>query len=199
MTLLTGYLDTLPDDVLLGTAILMVGAVKVGATRGSPTWNSNITYTNLEFDGKQAPVKGLDRRIQGEPIMAGTLIEFGPTGSGLQIPKLEPGSSSADTGVTPDTLTTITPKAGGLFMVDGDYLQDVRLLYRRGILAAAGVKHYAAILFPWAFVHRYGPIQAGAAANTEATIPFEIAARLDPAGSLDVAPYKIELRESLPA
>lgn len=194
--MLNGYLSTLPSDVLLDTGVLYVGSTPVGSSKGPPKWDPGRAFDNVDFDGKHAPIKGLDRLFHGEPKISGTLIEFGDSGSGNQIPKLEPGSSSATTGVTPNTLTTITPKVGGGFLASGDYQANVRLIFERGITAGAGVKKYAAILLPVAFVQKYD-LQGSDKKN--AVINYELVGRKDMAsGTTADAAYVIELRESLP-
>lgn len=193
--MLTGYTANLPSDVLLDTGVLYVGSTVVGATRGAPQFNPNREVENVEFDGKHAPLKGLDRPFHGEPEISGTLIEFGDAATGNQIGKLEPGASSATAGGAGVSVTTITPAPGGAFMASGSYLTDVRLVFERGI--GTGTKKYAVIYFPCGFVKQWGPLQG--AAKGEATVPFTIVGRKDPAaGSLADAAYKIELREALP-
>jgi hypothetical protein len=194
--MLTGWLSTLPSDVLFDTGVLFVGSTPIGVTNGAPKFDPGRTFDNVDFDGKHAPIKGLDRSFHGEPKISGTLIEFGDSGSGNQLAKLEPGAGSATTGVTPNTLTTITPKTGGNLMVVGDYQANVRLIFERGIAAGAGIKKYAAVLFPVAFVQKY---DLAGADKKNPLINFEIVARKDMAsGVTGDAAYAIELRESLP-
>jgi hypothetical protein len=195
--MLTGYLSTLPTDILHDTGILQIGATAIGVTRGAPKFDTGWSVENLPFDGKHAPIRGLDRKFYGEPVISATIIEFGPAASGNQIAKLEAGSSAADSGVTPNTKTTITPKAGGQLYVAGDYITNLRLIFERGIVAGAGVKKYAAVLFAVALCRKWdlqGQDKDGA------IISVEFVARKDMAsGTTADAPYLIELHETLPA
>lgn len=195
---LNGYTPNLPSDALLDTGIVMVGNEVIGVTRGAPQFSPEFEIENIEFDGKTAPIRGLDRKFYGAAKISGTLIEFGPTATGEQIQRLEAGISAAvDTGTTPNTLSTFTPKVGGQLYASGDYLTDVRVIFERGIAVGAGIKKYAAILFPVALVKLYGPMQGED--RKHVSIPFEIEARKDMAsGTTNDAPYKIELRESMP-
>lgn len=195
--MLTGYLTTLPTDVLLDTGILRVGATNIGSTRGAPKFDPVFTVENLNFDGKHAPIMGLDRKFYGESFFSATIIEFGPAASGNQIAKLETGIASVDTGTTPNTLTTLTPRAGGVLYVTGDYLVNVRLIFERGVVAGASIKKYAAVNFPAAIVRKW---DLQGQDKESAIIGVEIAARKNMAsGTTADAPYLIELHESLPA
>jgi hypothetical protein len=180
-------ITNLPQDTLLDAGVLYVGSTKIGVTRGAPKFDPARTWRNIEFDGKQAPVKGLDRPMYGEATITGTLIEFGGATTGNQIAKLEPGA----TVVTAGAITTYTPIAGGALLAAVNYYTNLRLFFER-----AGPGTYAAILFPVAFCRKYD-VQ-GANLN-ESTIPFEFCARLDLATQLvSDPPYQIELRTSLP-
>ena len=195
---ITGYTANLPSDALLDQGIVMVGNEVIGVTRGAPQFSPEFEIENLEFDGKTAPIKGLDRKFHGPAKISGTLIEFGPSATGEQIQRLEAGISAAvDTGTTPNSLSTFTPKVGGQMYASGDYLTDVRIIFERAIAAGAGIKKYAAILFPCALVKMYGPMQGEE--RKHVSIPFEIEGRKDmAAGTTNDAVYKIELRESFP-
>jgi hypothetical protein len=86
-------------------------------------------------------------------------------------------------------VTTITPKAGGLFLASGDYLTDVRLLFERGI--SSGTKKYFAIYFPCGLVLPTWDLQGEA--RKYANIAITIGARKDMAsGNVYDAPFKLE-------
>lgn len=194
---LTGYTDNLPEDTILDHGTVYDGPTKIGVTRGGVKWDPGWTIENIPFDGSDTPIKGLDRKFYGEPMLSFTLIEFGPTSpQGAQIEKLEAGSAAADSGTTPNTLTTITPKAGRQIYASGDYLSDIRVLFHRAITPGAGVKQYAAIYLPCALVRKWS--LAGGDKDA-ATIDVELVGRKDMAsGTTADAAYKIELRESEP-
>lgn len=191
---ITGFLTTLPSDVLLLPGQLRAGSTVIGVTRGGGNFDPAFEYENLDWDGKQAPLKGHDRKYHGPARITATLIEFGDSTTGNQIPKLEPGSVNASAG-SPN-VTTITPSAGGSFLASGDYITDLRWIFDRGV--GAGTERYCVVYFSCALVTKYG-IGAEGGSRKEAGIPIEIEARKDPAsGSVADAPYKIELREALP-
>lgn len=192
--MLNGYSANLPKDVLLDMGILRIASATIGVTKGAPRWEPNDEFQNVDFDGKHAPILGLDRTFHGEPKISGVLMEFGDSSSGNQIPKLLPGSSSATAGSP--AVTTITPKIGGGFLASGDYLTDVRLIFERAELT--GTKQYACIYLPKAVVVKWD-LQGNPAGDRHATISFEIVGRKDMAsGATADAAYKIELREALP-
>lgn len=195
--MLTGYSANLPSDVLLDSGVLYIGGTKIGVSRGGWKFDPAFEIQNVDFDGKHAPIKGLDRKFHGESMISGQIIEFGAAATGDQIAKLEQTSSSADTGVTPDTLTTITPDDGGGFIAAGDYHSNVRVVFERGIAAGTGVKKYAAVLFASALIKTYK--LAGQDKN-HPVIDVEIVGRKGMASGTTAGPtYVIELRESLPA
>lgn len=194
--MLTGYLTTLPSDVLLDSGVLKVGTAFIGVTRGAPRFDPAYTIENLGFDGKHADILGLDRKFHGSALITATIIEFGPTASGNQIPKLEPGSAAVDSGTTPNTQTVVTPQAGGVLFVAGNYLSNVRLIFERGIVAGASVKKYAAIHMAKALLRKWD-LQGQDKDN--ALINIEIVGRKDmAAGTTADASYTIELYETLP-
>lgn len=190
---LNGYLSTLPSDVLLVPAIIVVGSTPIGVTRGGLKWDPGHEFENIDFDGKQGDIYLLDRKYHGVPKMSGALLEMGDATTGNQIPKLEPGSTSASAG-SPN-VTTVTPAPGGNFLASGDYQSNVRMIWDRGI--GSGTKRYLALLFAKAFIARYS-INSEGGSRKEATIDFEFHGKLDPSGGLNVAAYKIELREAMP-
>lgn len=195
--MLTGYTPNFPNDVMLDAGVFYIGSTIVGATKGEPKFENMWELQNLDFDGKHAPIKGNDRKFYGPAKISATLLEMAPAASGNQIVKLEAGSSEATTGVTPNTLTTVTPKAGGVLYPAADYIANLRLIYERGIVAGAGVKKYVAILFPSALITKWsGPMGHD---KGQATLDIEFEARKDMAsGTTADAPYLIEYRESLP-
>lgn len=191
---INGYLSTLPSDVLLLPGVLRVGSTNIGVTRGGGQFDPGYEFENVEFDGKQAPIKLLDRKFHGTPRITATLVEFGDATTGDQIPKLEVSSANASAG-SPN-VTTVTPDPGGPFLAAGDYLANLRWIFDRGV--GAGTERYVCVLFACALVTKYG-ITAEGGSRKEAEIPIEIEARKDMAsGTIADAPYVIELREALP-
>lgn len=190
---LNAYTANLPKDVLLNPGVLYIGSTPLGVTRGGAEFDPGHEFENADFDGKQAPIKGLDRKYYGEAKLSGVILEIGEASSGNQAAKLEPGVGSASAG-SPN-VTTLTPPVGGTFISSG-YQTDVRLIFDRG--EGAGTKRYFAIYFPTALCTKYGPIRGGET-RKEAEIPFEFVARKDMAsGTVGDAPYKLEYREALP-
>jgi hypothetical protein len=192
--MLTGHTANFPTDVALDMGILMIGSNKIGVTKGPPQFSPAIELAMSEFDGMHAPLKGMDRFFYGEAQFSATIMEFGDSATGNMLAKLFPGSSAASAG-TPN-VTTITPKAGGLFLASGEYLSDVRLIFERGSVGS-GTKQYFAIYFPCGLVLPTFSLQGEA--RKYATAPITIGARKDMAsGNVYDAPFKLELREATP-
>lgn len=187
MTLSGINITNLPADTLLDSGVMYVGSTKVGVTRGAPKFNPNRTIENIAFDGKFAPVKGIDRFVHGEPTLSFTLLEFGGATTGNQIPKLEPGT----TAVTVGSVITYTAQASGALIASGSYQTAMRLVFER---ASGGT--YAAILFPFALCMKW---DLAGQNKGEALINAEFVGRIDlSAGAVSDPAYLIELRSVLP-
>lgn len=191
---INGYTGNLPSDVLLLPGVLYIGSTPIGVFRKGGQFEPGHEFVNLEFPGKQSPIKLLDRKFFGTAKFSGTLIEIGEAATGNQAAKLEPGVASATAGSP--SVTTLTPEAGGTFLASGRYQSNVRLIYDRGV--GTGTKRYFAILFACGLFTKYGPI-SGEGTREEAEIPFEVEARKDmSSGVVGDAPYVLEYREALP-
>ena len=114
----SGYTTTMPTDVLLDTGVLMLAAVVVGVSRGGLTFDPGIELRNVPYDGKKAPVVGLDRITSRAPRISGTLLEA----SGADFINYEPGAA------TPD----VTLAKQGALLAAGVYLTTLALLFHRG-------------------------------------------------------------------
>ena len=184
---LTGYTANLPTDVLIDSGVLYFGSVVIGVTDGAPKFDPKRNYHQVNFDGKHAPVRLLDRIIHDEAVISATLMEFGGAASGNQLAKLEGGATVATVGA----VTTTTPVASGTFMAAGAYVVDLRLLFQRGV---AGT--YAAIYMPFAICHKW---DLQGMNKAEAKISCEFAGRIDLAtGNIADPTYRVELRTTLP-
>lgn len=186
---ITGYSADLPADVLLDSGVLYIGANIVGVSRGGLSFDPGKTYRNIPFDGQRSPVKLLDRIEKYDSKITGTMLEFGTE----ELPWFEPGS--VNDAASP--VAVITPKVAGTLLVAGDYQANVRLVFERGGSTGA-LPLYAAVLFPCALFTQYS---VKGSDNNEAEIAITIEARLDVTAPAicSTAPYKIELRSTLPA
>ncbi len=180
--MITGYSADLPSDCLLDSGVLYVGSNIMGVSRGGLSFDPGKEYAQIKFDGHRVPVKGLDRIASYNSKISGTMLELGTE----ERPYLEPGSTSD--GLSP--IDTTTMKAAGAFLVAGDYLTNVRLVFERG------VGTYAAVLFTDALLTQYS-VKGNDGDVAEIAITIE--ARLAVTGTATgVCPYKIELRTALP-
>lgn len=191
MTLSGLTIANFPADILLDSGVVFVGSTKLGVTRGEPKFTPNRTITNIEFDGKHAPIKGIDRLMHGEPVIAFTMLELGGTGTGNQIDKLEPGNADATVG----TIITHTPAPGGGLIAAADLVADLRVIWERGNSTGALPKYFA-VLFPVALCTKY---DIGGQNRGEGLIAAEFVGRVDMAtGATSDAAYKLEYRTALP-
>lgn len=186
----TGFLATLPQDVLLSAGVLFYTrnalTTRIGVTEGAPDFDPGIEHGEIMFDNHPSSrLKGLARRVGFTPVVKGTIKEFGPLASGGQLANIEPGVSEA----TASGTTTETVKAAGALFAAGEYVVDFRWIFERG---SGG---FAAIRFPLAICRKW---TMKGVDKKEAQIAFEFEAIGDPANSVTGAPYTIELLTSLP-
>jgi len=168
----SGYTTSLPTDVILETGLLYVNSVIIGVSRGGLRFNPGITLGNIEYDGKKAPVKGLDRVVNRTPQIVGTFLQAGAA----NFRQYEPG------GATPN----ITPKPQGALFASGDYLVNLDLVYARGGGGTATVRFASALCVQY-------EVQGGSDAVGEAEISCTFEARLVHGATPDdtAVPYTI--------
>lgn len=176
---LTGFTTNFPNDVLVDSGVLYIGASVFGAFAGGLRFEPGVEYLNVAFDGKRSPVRGLDRKSNQMPKISGTAIQL----STSNVAQIEPGATTA-TGWT--GATSYAPKRAGAFLASGDYLTDVRAIWLRGN------GQFVQVRFPAALCTRY---DVSSADGQEVAIALEIEARLDMSVSganVGDAPYRIE-------
>lgn len=160
---LSGYSASLPTDVLLDSGVLYVGGSVFAATRGGLQFNPTKEMRNIEFDGKRAAIRGLDRTTTVAPVISGTVIELTPA----DIPTFEPGATTV---TATSGITRYVGKRAGVLYVANDYITDVRVIWERGNGQYVAVRFAAAMVRSW---------QLAGTDNEEAAIQIEIEARLD--------------------
>lgn len=190
---LTGFTANFPADVLLDSGIIYVGNTVLGAFAGGIKFDPGVTYRNIEFDGKRANMKGLDRVTQRMPKISGTVIQLS-TGN---ITQVEPGADVNATGGWTGATASHAPQASGTLLVSGDYLTDVRAIWMRGGTTAA-TGSYVQVRFPSAICTKY---DISGTDGSEVSISIEIEARLDTAwtgyAGVGTAPFRIEYLTAL--
>lgn len=179
----SGYTTSLPANVLLDVAVLSREIASTvtpfGVSRGGMSFNPNKEMRNVEFDGKRAPIAGLDRVTGFKPTIEGTFIQLGTA----QIDDLEPASSVATSTGTPSTFT-ITPYDASTLIAVGDLITNLRMRYNR---LGGG---YVDIIFPTAICTQY---EVSGQDNNEAEVKATFEARQTPTDgtTTDDAPYRI--------
>lgn len=189
MSPITGYTSDLPTDVLLDSGVLYVGNQVRGVSRGGLSFDPGVQWRETTFDGKRSPTVGLHRKSGFEPVISGTMLEFGTE----ELPEYEPGSTSASTGTAgTDQVTTYTPQGADGYVAANSYISNVRLVFERGN------GKFAAVLFSKALVRKWS---LKGNDNGEADIAIELVACVDLSvvgAKPSDCPYKIELRDALP-
>lgn len=180
-TPLTGYTDQFPSDVLLDSGVLYIEDSVFGTMSGGLKFDPGITYRNVDFDGKRAPIKGLDRVTTRMAKITGTLIEL-PISA---LPQIEPGVSYA-AGAGWSAGDQYVPRKADALLEEGQYLTNVRAVWLRGNGEFVQVRFFAALLTKY---------DATSQDANEVAIAVEIEARLDmerAGATTGTAPYVIE-------
>lgn len=177
----TGYTAAFPNDVVFDSGYLLIGATVFGAFAGGLKFDPGVEYRAIEFDGRRSPVRGLDRKASVMPVISGTCIQISTT----NVTQFEPGASITPTGAWTGS-TSYLPKGAGSLLASGDYLTDVRAVWRRG--SGGGVQ----VRFPSALLRKYDITSQDGA---EIAVAIEIEARLDltvSGSTVGDMPYRIE-------
>jgi len=119
----SGY-NSLTDNGFGLFGIVMTGfntstgaGTKIGVTRGGLRYVPGHELRNIPYDGKMAPVKGLDRITNRVPQIVGTFLQA--TNVNI-MSRYEPG------GATPETL-----QDSGVFFESGDYITNLAIVFKR--------------------------------------------------------------------
>jgi hypothetical protein len=119
----SGYDNTTKDALVLNVPVVWFGSglagttisgTKFGLTQGGVDFDPGRKDREIEFDGKRAPVQGLEYPIDYDSQLKFKVIVFGSN----QVSVLEPGSTTAGEVITPIACSTLYPLSG--------YLTDVR-------------------------------------------------------------------------
>lgn len=187
---LSGYTNTTPAEVALNPALVKVGAAVWGITRAGVKFDEEVTWATLAGDGITTPIKGTVRKEKIGGKLSFTIIEFGKA-LGVQLQRLDPGSTVTSQAVAGSPTDTITPLGAGVFLPDAGYLTDVRAYWQLGDGA-----RYFAIYMPCCYVSK-APITGADTGEAEAAV--ELVGVIDPAvQGLNDAPYKKELWDEVP-
>lgn len=130
----SGYSSATATDIIPNGALIYVGSVLYGTTRGPGRADPGETWRNPPFDGKVADIATLDRLVFRAPTITVTLLELTAT----KIAALMPGSTSGTVG----TVTTITPANAQVFLTP---LSNVRAIWRRADLVYVAFRLYRAM------------------------------------------------------
>lgn len=180
---------TMPADILIDSAVLKVDrgspsavSTPIGASRGGLSFSPGMEMRSVEYDGRRAKKMGLDRVTSWDAKITGKMLQASPD----NLKMLEPGHTSVVTAgedPKPDT-QKVTPKPASTMLVQGEYLKNVRLEYRRGNGGTF------AICFPFGIVTQWA---LAGQDNNEAEFDVTIEARGDADESDDVAPFYYEI------
>lgn len=176
----SGYTAGLPTSVLLDVGVLYYKAIsqngptKFGVSVGGLSFEPEIEWRHVEFDGKRSDIEGLHRVTNRTGRIKGTFLIEWPK----HIPLVEPGATQSPGG-------TWTPKAAStLLEPDDDYLQEVQLVATKpgGTLVRVGFARGLITKWSWKMEDK----------NEHKLADVEIIAVLDAtraAVSTDTSPY----------
>lgn len=180
----SGYASGFEGRVLLDTGVLYYkkqggdgNPTKWGVSVGGLTFEPEIEWRHVEFDGRRSEIEGLHRVTNRTGRIKGTFLFEAPK----HIPLVEPGATDSTGG----GITTWTPKAAStLLTANTDYLQDVRLIATKPSGTLVEVKFARALVVKWAWQQEDK--------NEQKLADVEIVAVLEDgtaASSTDTAPY----------
>jgi hypothetical protein len=178
----SGYSAGFEDRVLLDVGVLYYtkqggdkNPTRFGVSVGGLSFEPEIEWRHIEFDGKRSDIEGLHRVTNRTGRIKGTFLIEWPT----HIPLIEPGATQSPGG-------TWTPKAAStLLEPDSDYLQGVKL-----VATKPGTNKLVEVGFTRALVTKWSWKMTDKGEHQLADL--EIVAVLDAtraAASTDTAPY----------
>lgn len=185
-----GWVSTLPQDILLDSGAIYLGAngsgALLGRTLGGITFDPGRTIKDVDFDGMRAPVKGLQRIVDYKSVIKTKLLSY----NAPEFTTLEPGFASASgSGIV---ATYYTLYGASQYFTSGSYLSDVRAVWRRSDGSFFQVRFHIALAYKYTIV---------AKDKTAAEIDCEFHALVDPTTTnpatgttytTDDAPYLLE-------
>ena len=165
---LSSWTPTLPEDVIVDSGVLYIGPATFAAHTGGLKFDPTRTLRQVVFDGQRSPIKGLDRTVEMNAVITGTIIQLNPENFLI----IEPGAHTPVPPVPggPSGATQLMPKLGSLMFAAGDYLTNVRCIWQRGDYSYVQVRMPAALCTKWDIT---------SVDKEEAKIAVTIEARLD--------------------
>lgn len=128
-----GWNTTFPNDIILDSGALWVGAngsgSLLGRSRGGLTFDPGRQIEAISFDGMRAEIEGLHHITAYNTMIKGKMLSFGSN----MLPVLEPGLQSASGSGIVSTVYSMQG-ASQLFPTSA-YGTDIRLIYRRSDLS----------------------------------------------------------------
>ena len=132
-------------DIIIDSATMWQRGNPTSVTRGSLTFEPNEVWENYDFPGKTMPVMGLDECVSMRPVVKGSMMMFGED----QILMYRPGGSWAGGdsagGVVASGIRTFTPGTFRAPLVEGAYLQNLIVVWKRQRLDYIAVEFLAAL------------------------------------------------------
>lgn len=186
------YTANMPNTIGLDTAVFYIGATPLGVTDGGQKFDPKKTFLNIQFDGKRAPIAGLDRVTKFESEITAKFLQC-DISAFLQY---EAGSVSSS-GSTGNVIMTQVMQSASQLIPVGSLLQNLRCAWKLGNTSGSGFV-YKQVRFYRALVTKY---TAAWKDNGSMEIDATFAARLDLTVSgltTDSAPYLIEDLSSFP-
>lgn len=159
----SGYLTSLPSDVVLDAGVLSIDGSTFGVSRGGIVHTSNEEWQNIQFDGWRSPVAGLDRKIKDEQTIAATFIEVSKAKMAVY---LNHGgiagmaslsvADAADLDVGPAATYSAfgdgIPMKASQLCTQGQYAKNVRVTYKQGDGTTAYINFALAYVAEWRMV-----------------------------------------------
>jgi hypothetical protein len=187
------YTANMPNEIGLDTAVFYIGSTPLGVTDGGQKFDPKKTFLNINFDGKRAPIAGLDRVTKFESEITAKFLQC-DISAFLQY---EAGSVSSS-GSVGNVIMIQTIQSASQLIPLGSLLQNFRCIWKLGSTTGTAPFIYRQVRFYRALVTKY---TAAWKDNGSMEIDATFAARLDLTVSgltTDSAPYIIEDLNSVP-
>jgi len=142
---LSSWTPTLPSDVIVDSGVLYIGATPFSAHTGGLKFDPTRTQRQVVFDGQRTPIALLDRTVEMNAVLTGTILELSPANFMV----VEPGAHTSSQPGSPPGASQMQPKAGSLMYAAGDYLTNVRAIWQRGDYSYVQIRFPKAICTKW--------------------------------------------------
>lgn len=160
---MSGFLTSLPADVVLDAGVLSINGSTFGVSRGGVRWSSNEEWQNIRFDGWRSPIALLDRKVSDEQTIEATFIEMSKAKSAIylnhggiagmaSLTVAQAAALSVAQAASYSAFGDGTPQNASQLCTQGQYAVNVRVTWLQGDGTTAYVNFALAYVAEWRMV-----------------------------------------------